>query len=199
MNSEQSFHLRDAISGDAALISRLATEIWRLAYPGIISLDQIEYMLKQMYDPALLCSEIESRNLHYSILEIDGVPEGFTAYGLFENDPPADIEPPASSSGALMLHKLYLHPRHHGRGLGRRMMKCMEADAALTPFSAQRVILRVNKRNLKAINAYRRIEYEISGTICSEIGSGFVMDDYWMTKDLAPRETPPPLIRSSTS
>jgi RimJ/RimL family protein N-acetyltransferase len=39
----------------------------------------------------------------------------------------------------------------------------------------------VNKRNQKAIRAYERAGFTIAESMTSEIGGGFVMDDYRMT------------------
>jgi len=43
----------------------------------------------------------------------------------------------------------------------------------------------VNKRNVRAIKAYQRNGFEIADSVVTDIGGGFVMDDYVMAKDLA--------------
>jgi ribosomal protein S18 acetylase RimI-like enzyme len=49
----------------------------------------------------------------------------------------------------------------------------------------RRLILSVNKRNTKAITAYQRNGFVIADSVVTDIGDGFVMDDYIMTKDLS--------------
>jgi ribosomal protein S18 acetylase RimI-like enzyme len=44
------------------------------------------------------------------------------------------------------------------------------------------VRLRVNKRNAPAIRSYLRAGFRFTEDIVSDIGSGFVMDDYVMEK-----------------
>jgi hypothetical protein len=44
--------------------------------------------------------------------------------------------------------------------------------------------LRVNKHNRVAIAAYERMGFANRGSIVSDIGSGFSMDDYLMELDL---------------
>ena len=39
--------------GDVERIAALAREIWFAHYPGIIGIEQIEYMLRQRYEPSL--------------------------------------------------------------------------------------------------------------------------------------------------
>ena len=47
------------------------------------------------------------------------------------------------------------------------------------------MILSVNKRNTKAITAYRRNGYDVADSIVTDIGNGFVMNDYVMAKNLS--------------
>ena len=42
----------------------------------------------------------------------------------------------------------------------------------------------VNKRNARAIAAYQRNGFVIADSVVTDIGSGFVMDDYIMAKEL---------------
>ncbi len=46
------------------------------------------------------------------------------------------------------------------------------------------VVLRVNKRNRVAIAAYERMGFSSQGSIVTDIGGGFEMDDYLMQLDL---------------
>ena len=182
------FSLTAASMPDAEQIGQLASDIWRETYPGILAMDQIEYMLCQMYAPEVIRSEIEQQGIRYFFFKIHGAREGFVAYGNGSAIPGDGCRSQAESDGSVMLHKLYLHPRCHGVGLGSLMLQLVEHEIARGMPSARQIILRVNKGNRKAIKAYERNGYQVAGSICSEIGQGFVMDDYWMTKDL-----PPPL------
>ena len=44
------------------------------------------------------------------------------------------------------------------------------------------VVLAVNKRNSKAIAAYRKHGFAVREAVVKDIGSGFVMDDYIMVR-----------------
>lgn len=151
-------------------ISRLAGVIWRACYPEIITHAQIDYMLARMYALDVLRDEIRSQGIRYDRLLVNDKLVGFASYG------------PSSEPGVVKLHKLYLLPELHGRGLGSRLLQHVEREVRAA--GARRLILSVNKRNAKAIIAYERNGFVVAGSVVTDIGNGFVMDDYVMAKDL---------------
>jgi diamine N-acetyltransferase len=155
-----------------AAIRNLAAVIWRAHYPGIISHEQIEYMLARMYSMDTLREEIRSQGICYDRLLVEGRFVGFASYG------------PTAEAGAMKLHKLYLLPEMHGRGLGSLLLQHCEGEARKN--GARRLILAVNKRNAKAIAAYQRNGFSVADSVVTDIGGGFVMNDYIMAKDLTP-------------
>jgi len=158
-----------ATEADLSAISELAGVIWRACYPGIITRAQIDYMLTRMYALDTLRDEIRSQGIHYDLLLVDGKPAGFASYG------------PTSEPGVMKLHKLYLLPELHGRGLGSRLLQHCEQEVCAA--GAHRLFLAVNKRNAKAIAAYQRNGFVIAESVVTDIGGGFVMDDYIMAKE----------------
>jgi GNAT superfamily N-acetyltransferase len=151
-------------------ISELAGVIWRACYPDIITHEQIDYMLARMYAIEVLRDEIRSQGIRYDCLLVDGKPAGFASYG------------PTLEPGVMKLHKLYLLPEMHGRGLGSRLLQQIEHEVRAG--AGCRLILSVNKRNTRAIAAYRRNGFVIAESVVTDIGGGFVMDDYVMAKEL---------------
>ena len=87
-----------------------------------------------------------------------------------------------AGEGVMKLHKLYVLPELQGRGLGSRLLRHCENEAAR--LGASRLILAVNKRNTKAIAAYERNGYKVIESVVNDIGGGFVMDDFVMGKGL---------------
>ncbi len=160
-----------ATEANLPVISELAGVIWRACYPGIISNAQIDYMLTRMYALDVLRDEIHSQGIHYNCLLTDGKLVGFASYG------------PTSEPGVMKLHKLYLLPELHGRGLGSRLLQHVEREVRAG--KGRRLILSVNKRNARAIAAYRRNGFIVADSVVTDIGHGFVMDDYIMAKALS--------------
>lgn len=161
-----------AAETDLPAVANLAGLIWRQCYRGIISEEQIDYMLAKMYSLETLRDEIQSRSVRFELFFTGGVLAGFASFG------------PSETPDTFKLHKLYLHSDWHGRGFGSCLLRHCENE--VRRLGASRLNLRVNKRNEKAIKAYLRNGFQIAEAIATGIGGGFVMDDYVMEKNLAP-------------
>ena len=153
-------------------LAELAGVIWRQHYPGIISLAQIEYMLAKMYSLETLRQQLSSEQIRFERLLVNGRFVGFAAYG------------PASAPDVMKLHKCYLLPEMHGRGLGSRLLKHCECE--VRQLGARRLFLAVNKHNTKAVAAYQRNGFKVVESVITDFGCGFVMDDFIMAKELVP-------------
>lgn len=152
---------------DIPRIQTLARTIWNACYPGMISQAQIDYMLERMYAAATLAKELAA-GIHYEFIVLERREVGYLALEL----PP----PPAAAT----LHKLYLDPAWHGRGLGQATLK--HALETARQAGLPRLELRVNRGNTRAIRAYSRGGFHITGSLCVDIGNGFVMDDHVMAR-----------------
>ena len=155
---------------DAEFIAGLAGEIWRRHYADIISAAQIEYMLKQRYEPQIIRAELLRHDLWWDKLLVGDAITGFASYFL------------TAQPGEMKLDKLYVHQDHQRKGYGGMLLAhaCMRARGE----GCSRLTLAVNKNNLIAISAYRKHGFRVSTSVVKDIGSGFVMDDYIMVKAL---------------
>jgi ribosomal protein S18 acetylase RimI-like enzyme len=170
MSNPDRIDIIDAADGDLDAVAALARAIWRKHYPGIITPEQIEYMLDRGYSRAALRRFITEKGAGLDLAHVDGRLAGFSAYHRGDD------------RGELKLDKLYVHQDFHRRGVGRRLI-----EAAATAARAQHratVILSVNKNNAQAINAYLRNGFVVREAVVVDIGGGFVMDDYIMAKRL---------------
>lgn len=153
-----------------AAIGKLAGIIWREYYPGIISNEQIDYMLDKMYSLETLQRERRG-GICFERLLVGGQLVGYASYG------------PVERAATFKLHKLYLLPALHGRGLGSLLLK--HCERTVVEAGGRRLLVAVNQRNFKAIATYQRNGFQIADSIVTEIGGGFVMDDLIMAKELA--------------
>jgi ribosomal protein S18 acetylase RimI-like enzyme len=74
-------------------------------------------------------------------------------------------------------------PEFHGTGIGSRALA--EVERIARDNAATRLVLNVNRHNIKAIRAYKRAGWQVAETVVVDIGNGFVMDDYVMTKHVS--------------
>ncbi len=154
---------------EVPVVQKLAQAIWHAYYPGIISDAQIRYMLSIWYQPGNMAHEMQAREVWYALVEVEG--QGTVGYLSFEK---------LAHEPVLFINKLYLLPAVHGHGLGGMTLRWAEERAC--ELRCQVVRLRVNKRNALAIRAYLRHGFRFTEDVISDIGSGFVMDDYVMEK-----------------
>jgi GNAT superfamily N-acetyltransferase len=155
---------------DIAMVARLADTIWRSYYPGIITGEQIDYMLARGYAPEALARFVRDEGAGLAIARERGQAAGFAAW--HRADEPATTK----------LDKLYVLPARHGRGLGRALIARVEEAARAD--GSRTLVLNVNKRNAKAISAYLACGFATRASVVIDIGGGFVMDDYVMAKAL---------------
>jgi ribosomal protein S18 acetylase RimI-like enzyme len=162
-----------AADGDLPAVAALAGTIWRRHYPGIISTEQIEYMLERGYAPDVLRRFIAEPGAGIVLLYAGSRLVGFVAYCRLD------------VLGEMKLDKLYVHQDFHKSGCGRRLIACVEAAARAA--GCDTLVLNVNKGNAMAIHAYERNGFGVREEVVVDIGGGFVMDDYVMAKSLAAR------------
>lgn len=156
---------------DVERLAALAREIWYAHYPAIIGTAQIEYMLGQRYALEVVRQELGRDGLWWSKLMVGGEMAGFASYFL------------TGAAGEMKIDKLYVHPRHQRRGYGGMMLEHI-GDAARARGCSQ-LVLAVNKNNRSAIAAYLRHGFHIADAVVKDIGGGFIMDDYVMTRPVA--------------
>ena len=149
---------------DIHAVVDLADEIWREHYTPLIGKEQVAYMLERFQSFEAIAAQVAD-GCEYVLARTDGRDAGYTA-----------IRP--ESDGTVFLSKLYVLKELRGQGIGRAMY-----DHILSRCRACRVEtlwLTVNKNNVDAIAAYRALGFVVSAAIVTDIGNGFVMDDYRM-------------------
>ncbi|MCR5120835.1 MAG: GNAT family N-acetyltransferase [Ruminococcus sp.] len=154
-------------------LSRLADEIWHECYADIITDKQIDYMIDKYQSAAAMKAQIEDEGYHYFVLEIDGVPSGY--FGLQKLGDTGDIYA-ADGIRTMFLSKFYLRRELRGKGFGSQMFR--EIKRFTRKNGCELIKLTVNRNNVHAINVYKHIGMRVIDEKVTDIGEGFVMDDY---------------------
>ena len=154
-------------AAEIATVAKIANEIWREHYTPIIGPDQVDYMLMRFQSTEAIGDQIAG-GMHYWLV-ITGSPIGYLA---------AEARTPA-----LFISKFYLRSSQRGQGYGRQSMDFL-ADFAKAE-GCNQMTLTVNRFN-DSVTIYQRLGFGIDGELCQDIGSGYVMDDYAMSRSLTP-------------
>lgn len=153
---------------EAEALVELAERVWRAHYPAIISAQQIEHMLAQRYKPALVRQLVARGDLWLAARADDAL------VGFAHGHPLAD--------GDYKLDKLYVDVDWQRHGIGGKLIGELAMRARNHGY--RRLVLRVNRENKQAIEAYLKHGFTVATLVLEEIGGGFVMDDYVMTRDI---------------
>ena len=150
-------------------VSLLAQQIWREHYPPIVGSPQVEYMLAHMQSAAAIGRQVRAEGFRYfTVSEMNGGPIGYIAV----------VDKPDS----LYLSKFYLKKEHRGKGLTGAMMDFVEEQAREKGYD--RIALVTHKRNFMAHKAYGKLGFAVEAPVVTDIGGGFVMDDFRFVKRL---------------
>jgi GNAT superfamily N-acetyltransferase len=162
--------MMDAVSDDAAIVhvASLASAIWHEHFTPIIGKAQVEYMLDKFQSRQAITKQITEGYLYYLARDASGNAVGYLAVVPKEKE--------------LFLSKIYLTRDNRGKGYGRQMIEFAAEWAHDRGF--HRITLTVNKGNTNSLKAYQKMGFAINNSIVTDIGSGFVMDDYVMGKNV---------------
>lgn len=152
---------------DLEYIAELADTIWREHYISIISLEQIEYMLDKYNSVQALEVQMNLGFLFFYIT-YETIPVGYVGV--------------RRETDFLFLSKLYVLSNYRRKKLGKAAMQHV-IDLA-NAFKLKKVKLNVNRFNTNSILAYEKLGFVKTKPIVTEIGRGFIMDDYEMEKML---------------
>ncbi len=159
--------IRPITPPEVPAIAALAREIWQASYPGIITQEQIDFMLEQRYGHERLYDDLEDADKWLDQALVGERRVGFAFSEL--------------RKGEFKLDKLYIHPDVQRRGVGGQMIEHVAARARKLGYPA--LVLQVNKRNTKAIASYQKYGFAVRETKVEDLGR-YVMDDFVMEKKL---------------
>jgi len=148
---------------DCHAVEALAFPIWREHYTPIIGSPQVDYMLNKLQTAHAVENQIRQGSHYFLLQSPEGENIGYLSFVLR----PAE----------LFLSKLYLRKDYRGQGWARAALEFMKNLARDKQMN--RVTLTVHKQN-PSVKVYQALGFEILEPIVTDIGEGFVMDDYRM-------------------
>ncbi|MGN6396315.1 MAG: GNAT family N-acetyltransferase [Mucilaginibacter sp.] len=164
------YTIRKATIADVESIRTIADQTWRPAYSEILSAEQLEFMLGEIYSADKIAAQIENDSQTYLLLIEDQKPVAFAAYS-----------PRSENPEIYKLHKLYCLPETQGKGYGKVLIN--EVAAKTLEAGKRTLDLNVNRYN-KAKNFYEKMGFAVVYEEDVPIGD-YWMNDYVMQKELA--------------
>lgn len=155
---------RVEIPSQIAAVAALARETWTQHYVPLIGAAQVEYMLAKFQSAEAIARQITT--------------EGYEYYWAPGAGYLALVPDPVRKS--VMLSKIYVLADRRGTGEGRAMVEFAEKRAA--ELGGAELWLTVNKHNAGSIAFYERMGFRKTEAVVTDIGGGFVMDDWRMAK-----------------
>ncbi|HEY6144452.1 MAG TPA: GNAT family N-acetyltransferase [Flavobacterium sp.] len=160
--------ISEATVDDIETIREIAHKTWPVAYDAILSKAQLKYMLEKLYSDIALRDNLIHQGHRFLLINENETCLGFASY-----------EHHYLNKNCTRLHKLYLLPETHRKGLGKLLLDEI-ADLAKKNHS-DTISLNVNRFN-KAYVFYKKMGFEIIEEEDLEIGNGYLMEDYKMEK-----------------
>ncbi len=150
------------------ILADTAKTVWHEAYKNIISLNQINYMIEKFQSFTSLVKAINKNKYIYYLVKDDNVIIGYI--GLHEED------------NKMFLSKLYILKKYRGKQVASKTFEFIEHLSRNRKLKA--IWLTVNKNNKHAIIVYKHKGFVVTKTQITDIGNGFVMDDFVFEKEI---------------
>lgn len=158
-------NIKQSTLEDCAVLAALAEEIWTEHYTPLIGNSQVTYMLENFQSTQSIAKQMTDDAYLYFIAYADDEPCGYCAVK-WEDE-----------TNTIFLSKLYVKQTHRKKGAAKALL---QSFVSAYP-DYEKIYLTVNKNNEASISAYKSIGFEISDSVISDIGNGFVMDDFIMS------------------
>lgn len=153
-------------------LCEIAKQVWHLTYDPLVPDGQVEYMIDKFQSPRAVREQMETMNYRYYMMVCDGENAGFVGFS-----------PRYEGREEMFLSKVYLLPDFRGCGAVRKAFALVEEETRKE--GLPKIRLTVNKGNTHAVEVYTHYGFKTVEKVKTDIGSGFVMDDFIMIKDVS--------------
>jgi len=162
--------IREATEGDVPAIARVHVQSWRETYRGIVPQAFLDGIQVEEWEARRRKNQAQPGNVTLAAEE-DGAVVGFTIGGS-NREPHPDFDKE--------LYAVYVLRSHHGRGLGRALMRALAGR--LRPRGLILWVLRDNPSRA----FYERLGGTLAGTKPIEIGGATLEEVAYGWKDVTP-------------
>lgn len=163
---------------DQRMLAELASQIWFEYWPDHIGRAQTEYMVERFQSLDAIVRDMSEHGYEYWFICVqdgdDAEAERIVGYTGGHPEP---------ETNRYFISKIYLKAEERGKHFASRVFEHYTQRCIDLGFDA--MYLTVNKYNELAIRAYTAKGFETIASVETDIGEGFIMDDYIMQKNVA--------------
>lgn len=153
-------------------LAEMASTIWNEYWPALIGQAQTDYMVENFQSRPAIVRDMAEHDYEYWLIEDETQPGskivGYTG---------GHVEP---ETNRFFISKIYLLKDQRGKGYSSKAIKFY--DELCKDRGLDAMYLTVNKGNEMAIRAYNAKDFKTIDSVVTDIGNGFVMDDYIMER-----------------
>jgi len=144
--------------------AKIAEIVWNEHFTSIIGKAQVDYMLERFQSVHAVTEQIENQGYEYYFMEVEGNKVGYA--GIHKE------------KDKMFLSKLYILKDYRKKGYASLAFAFLQNMCKEN--NLKNIYLTVNKYNTDTIQVYEAKGFQIIKNQVSDIGNGFVMDDYVM-------------------
>lgn len=159
---------------DQEKLAEMARTIWNEYWPAIIGQAQVDYMVENFQSLQAIRDDMAEHAYEYWFLEADE--DGgsrIVGYTGGHEEP---------ETNRYFISKIYLFAEERGRGFASKTIRFYEDLCRERGLKA--MYLTVNKHNELGVRAYKGKGFETIDAVETDIGNGFIMDDFIMEKQV---------------
>ncbi len=149
----------------------IADTVWHEWFQTILSLEQIDYMVQKFQSFKAMKEQITKEGYEYYFLNVNGTNVGYIGIHVEQN------------TGKLFLSKIYILKSFRGHHYASEAFEFLEGMCQ--GLNLNSIYLTVNKYNENSINVYTKRGFQNIKSQVTDIGNGYVMDDYVMEKSVS--------------
>ncbi|MDO4539564.1 MAG: GNAT family N-acetyltransferase, partial [Syntrophomonadaceae bacterium] len=148
-------------------IVEMAGRIWHQHYDSLLPAGQVDYMLEKYQSDAAIRKQLIDGDIYF-LMEYEGWSVGYSSVKVDE--------------GTLFISKVYIYKDWRGKKLFSALLDMYEHYCRANGLAM--MWLSVNRNNKESIAIYEHMGFVKEKKQITDIGNGYVMDDYIMVKRL---------------
>ncbi|MCR4715956.1 MAG: GNAT family N-acetyltransferase [Lachnospiraceae bacterium] len=157
------------MNDDISDLANIADKVWHEYFPVILSDEQIDYMVEKFQSKKAIKEQLDE-GYEYYFLKLADIYIGYVGIH------------PERDTNKLFLSKIYILEPYRGKGYASQAFNFLEGLAFA--YNLNSIYLTVNKHNDGSIKVYEHRGFKKIDEQVTDIGNGFVMDDYVFSYDV---------------